>query len=68
VFRQLYAAVGFGRLVAVSRVPGISHLLRLGYHLFAKNRLRLTGRCADAGCQLPAARATAAAPQIGTAV
>jgi predicted DCC family thiol-disulfide oxidoreductase YuxK len=54
VFRQLYTAIGFGWLVAVTRVPGISHLCRLGYHLFAKNRLRLTGRCApDGSCAIP---------------
>lgn len=53
VFRQLYAAIGFRRLVAVSRLPGLSHLLQLGYWLFAKNRLRLTGRCADGACELP---------------
>lgn len=45
VFRQLYSAVGFGPLVALTRLPGISHLMDLGYHLFAKNRLKLTGRC-----------------------
>lgn len=45
VFRRLYAAVGFRRLVRLSRAPGLSHLLDLAYHLFAKNRLRLTGRC-----------------------
>jgi predicted DCC family thiol-disulfide oxidoreductase YuxK len=56
VFRQLYAAIGWRTLVAISRVPGISHLLRLGYTVFARNRLRLTGRCApDAGCALPRA-------------
>ena len=55
VFRQLYAAIGWRTLVAISRVPGISHLLRLGYTLFAKNRLRLTGRCApDGSCAVPA--------------
>jgi predicted DCC family thiol-disulfide oxidoreductase YuxK len=55
VFRQLYAAIGFGWLVAVTRVPGLSHLLRAGYHLFAKHRLRLTGRCApDGSCAVPA--------------
>lgn len=54
VFRQLYAAIGLGWLVAVTRVPGISHVLRLGYHYFAKNRLRLTGRCApDGSCAVP---------------
>ena len=59
VFRRLYAAVGFRRAVAVSRWPGVSHLLRLGYHLFAKHRLRLTGRCADDACAVPAPRAAA---------
>lgn len=52
VFRQLYAAVGFRRLAAVSRVPGVSHLLDAGYRLFAKNRLRLTGRCHDGECAI----------------
>lgn len=56
VFRQLYAAIGFRRLVAVTRVPGISQLLSLGYRAFAANRLRLTGRCLDDRCALPAAR------------
>lgn len=45
VFRRLYAAVGYKRLVAISRWPVISQALDLGYRLFAKNRLRLTGRC-----------------------
>ncbi len=55
VFRQLYAAIGWHWIVAVSRLPGISHLLRAGYVLFARNRLRLTGRCApDGACALPA--------------
>jgi predicted DCC family thiol-disulfide oxidoreductase YuxK len=55
VFRQLYTAIGWGRLVAITRVPGISHLLSLGYRWFAKNRLRLTGRCEpDQACALPA--------------
>ena len=50
VFRRLYSAVGFGPLVALTRVPGISHALEAGYRLFAKNRLRLTGRCQDGQC------------------
>ena len=50
VFRQLYGAVGFGPLVALSRLPGISHLLEAGYHLFAKNRLKFTGRCVNGVC------------------
>lgn len=45
VFRRLYSAVGFGSLVAVSRWPGVRHRLDLGYRLFARHRLRLTGRC-----------------------
>jgi predicted DCC family thiol-disulfide oxidoreductase YuxK len=50
VFRRLYAAVGFSALVAATRLPGLSQALSLAYRLFAKNRLRLTGRCADSGC------------------
>lgn len=53
VFRRLYAAVGFGPLVWLSRVPGISHLLDRGYALFARNRLRLTGRCHAGTCSIP---------------
>jgi predicted DCC family thiol-disulfide oxidoreductase YuxK len=49
VFRQLYAAVGFGPLVWVTRAPGVSRLLDLAYRWFAKHRLRLTGRCDPAG-------------------
>jgi predicted DCC family thiol-disulfide oxidoreductase YuxK len=54
VFRQLYTAIGWTKLVAVTRVPGISHLMSLAYRAFAANRLRLTGRCAPDGCALPA--------------
>jgi len=54
VFRRLYAAVGFGPLVLLTRLPGISHLLDLAYRWFAKNRMRLTGRCSDRGCATPA--------------
>jgi predicted DCC family thiol-disulfide oxidoreductase YuxK len=59
VFRRLYAAIGFRRLVALTRLPGLAHLLTLGYHLFARHRLRLTGRCADGACPIPAAKAHA---------
>ena len=52
VFRRLYAAVGFGPIVGVTRLPGVSHTLNLGYRLFAKNRLRLTGRCDAGGCDV----------------
>lgn len=53
VFRALYAAVGFERAVRLSRVPGLSQLLDVGYDVFAKNRLRLTGRhdaCSTTSC------------------
>lgn len=54
VFRQLYAAIGFRVLVALTRLPVISHLLRFAYTKFAANRLRLTGRCAaDGTCAVP---------------
>lgn len=52
VFRRLYGAVGFGPIVSLSRLPGVSHLLDLGYRLFAKNRLRLTGRCNAETCKV----------------
>lgn len=53
VFRRLYGAVGFRWIVAVTRWPGISHLMNLGYRIFARNRLRLTGRCSNGTCALP---------------
>jgi len=53
VFRRLYSAVGFAWIVALTRVPGISHTLDVAYRWFAKNRLRLTGRCDAAGCLVP---------------
>jgi predicted DCC family thiol-disulfide oxidoreductase YuxK len=57
VFRRLYAAVGFRKMAALSRAPGISQALSLGYTLFAKNRLRFTGRCEpDGSCKVPPAR------------
>jgi len=52
VFRRLYAAVGLGTLVVVSRIPGISHALDWAYETFARNRLKWTGRC-DEHCALP---------------
>jgi predicted DCC family thiol-disulfide oxidoreductase YuxK len=52
VFRRLYTAVGFGPLVVLSRWPIISHLLDLGYVVFARNRLRLTGRCTVETCSV----------------
>jgi predicted DCC family thiol-disulfide oxidoreductase YuxK len=53
VFRQLYGSVGLKPLIPLSRLPGIRHGLDAGYKLFARNRLRLTGRCNDESCALP---------------
>jgi predicted DCC family thiol-disulfide oxidoreductase YuxK len=47
-FRELYTAIGWWPLVLPTRLPGISHLLEIGYRWFAKRRLWLTGRCTDA--------------------
>lgn len=52
VFRRLYAAVGLKPFVAITRLPGISHGLEFGYRVFAKNRLRLTGRCEGGSCKV----------------
>jgi predicted DCC family thiol-disulfide oxidoreductase YuxK len=50
VFRRLYAAVGFGPLVAVSRWPGLSQVLDWGYAIFARNRTRWFRRCTANTC------------------
>lgn len=50
VFRRLYAAVGFGPIVTLTRLPGVRQILDVAYRWFAKNRLRLAGRCADQAC------------------
>ena len=52
VFRLMYAAAarGLGPLVALTRLPGVTQLLDASYTWFAKNRLRLTGRCATDAC------------------
>lgn len=52
VFRRLYAAIGFGPVVLVTRLPGVSHFLGWAYQVFARNRLRWTGRCQGATCTL----------------
>ena len=52
VLRQLYSRVGLKPFIWITRLPGISELLNLGYHVFAKNRLRLTGRCEDKECDV----------------
>lgn len=43
-FRRIYGAIGFRWLIPVTRLPIISHLLEAGYWLFARQRLRITGR------------------------
>jgi len=52
VFRYLYAAAGFGKLVWVTRLPLVRHGLNLGYKVFARYRTRLTGRCKSGQCQV----------------
>lgn len=58
VFRRLYAAVGLGWLLAPTRLPGIKQLADFAYERFAKNRLRLTGRCGPDGCLVEPATAS----------
>ena len=53
VFRRVYALLGFGPLVAVTRLPGLSRLLDAGYDWFARNRMRLAGRCGEGRCGAP---------------
>ena len=53
VFRRLYEAVGLGALVRLSRAAPIAWLLDRAYDWFARNRLRLTGRCTDEACGVP---------------
>lgn len=50
VFRRLYSAVGWRWPVAVSRWPVVRYALDAAYSLFARNRLRWTGRCRNAAC------------------
>lgn len=53
VFRQLYTAVGYGGIVSLTRVPGLSWLLDMLYVVFARNRLTWTGReaCLEGSCK-----------------
>ncbi len=66
VFRRMYAAVGFGPLVWISRWPLISQLLDVGYVVFARNRLWLTGRCKSGTCsnRFPAVPTSETSPAI----
>lgn len=52
VFRRAYAAVGLRPLVALTRLPGLSHALDGGYRWFAQRRLGWTGRCQDGTCRV----------------
>lgn len=52
VFRRMYTSVGYGWLIWPTRIPGISHLMDWVYRVFARHRLRLTGRC-DKACKIP---------------
>jgi predicted DCC family thiol-disulfide oxidoreductase YuxK len=55
VFRRAYAAVGLGWLLAPTRWPVLRRLADLVYRVFARNRLRWTGRetaCEDGRCQI----------------
>ena len=62
VFRRAYAAVGLGWLVAPTRWPRLRRLAERAYRVFARNRLRWTGRasaCEAGRCQAVASRAPA---------
>lgn len=50
VFRRAYASVGLGWLLAPTRWIGLRRLADLGYRIFARNRLRWTGR--ECACDL----------------
>lgn len=52
VFRRLYGAAGFGPVVGLTRLPVLSQLMDVAYRLFAKHRLRITGRCSKVACGL----------------
>ncbi len=52
VLRRLYSAIGLGPLVWITRLPLLSQLCDIGYRVFAKHRLRLTGRCSTQECKI----------------
>lgn len=51
VFRQLYGAVGLGLFLAPTGWRPLRPLFDSMYSAFAKNRLRLTGRCHGDSCE-----------------
>ena len=52
VFRELYGRLGFRWIIPATRVWGIRQLLDFFYSIFAKHRLKLTGRCKNGQCQI----------------
>jgi predicted DCC family thiol-disulfide oxidoreductase YuxK len=55
VFRRAYPTVGLGWLLAPTRWPVLRRLADWAYRVFARNRLRWTGRektCEDGRCQI----------------
>ncbi len=52
VFRRLYGAVGLGFLFAPTAWPLLRPFFDATYSLFARNRLRLTGRCHGNACSV----------------
>lgn len=64
VFRRLYTAIGFAWLVAPTRLPLVSQVFDWGYAIFARNRLRLTGRCTEESCVVPTATAEVASAKV----
>ena len=57
VFRRAYAAVGYGWVLAPSGWPVFRNVCDGMYRIFAKYRLRLTGRanCVGGHCRVPGA-------------
>ena len=53
VFRQLYGAVGLGFVFAPTRWPVLKPMFDAIYSTFARNRLKLTGRCESESCTVP---------------
>jgi predicted DCC family thiol-disulfide oxidoreductase YuxK len=53
VFRQAYTAVGWPWLLGWTRLPVIRPLVDRAYRVFARNRLRMTGRrgCDGGSCR-----------------
>ncbi|MCA9505302.1 MAG: DUF393 domain-containing protein [Spirochaetaceae bacterium] len=47
VLVRAWSAVGFRLVAVIARLPGVRWLLDRAYDVFARNRLRWTGRCDD---------------------